>query len=73
MATHSQAVAKDARRSGGSAKPVMHVDPIIAGAFVTAFFAIQAWTLSEVVKMKTTVAVLTATCQLCSKNKTSNI
>lgn len=51
-------------------KILMHVDPIIAGAFVTAFFGIQAWTLSEVVKLKVTVATFAATCGQCNiRNK----
>lgn len=38
----------------------MNVPVEIVVLFLTAIFALQAWTLSEVVKLKTKVAVLTA-------------
>jgi hypothetical protein len=38
----------------------MKIHPLIAGAFVTAVFTIQAWTLVEVVNLKVAVATLSA-------------
>lgn len=36
----------------------MRINPIVAGAIVTAMFAIQAWTLTEVINLKVKFAVV---------------
>jgi hypothetical protein len=38
----------------------MKIDKLIAGLFLTAYLSLQAWTLSEVVTLKTSVAALDA-------------
>ena len=47
----------------------MNVDPIIAGAVVSAAFAIQAIIINKLLKLETRVAVMLATCHVVCKNK----
>lgn len=46
----------------------MNIPNEFIGLGGTAFVALQAWTLAEVVKLKTKVAVIAATCNQCNNN-----